>query len=731
MELHRADKTRSTVRRTVGLLVALCLAGLGLSSTTRAATTWHVTSSADDNTDGTLRKAIADAAAGDTIVIDAGANPALTQDRIVITKSVTIQGVDARATTISRGSLSGGDGGLLGVRCNRTTTDTTPCPTVTISNVTLTGGASDFAGALLINGTPRSAPVSNVSLKDVAVVGNTAASTVSGLVVGGIEVGADHTLSLNGVTVADNIAGIAGSSVGGLFVGRNASLTVVNSTIAGNKGHTVGGIYKGTGQAALTNVTIADNESTATFDGRIGNLFAEGSSVNVKNTIIAGGKTAAPGFTNCLITDTGAFSDLGHNVEDTSGTQCDLTDPSSLVGVDPKFVTSAVANNGGQTDTIALQSTSPAIGAVPASSCPATDQRGVTRPDYGQANCDVGAYEYQTPPDLTLAKTHIGAVTEGRKVSYTLSVTNVGGRSSSEVVGVTDSYPSGLSSPTGTGSGWNCASGSVGIPSFSCLRNDALPAGASYPPITITFDVVGAAGSVVENNAHVAGGGDASEANNLAKDAATIVSANHAPSAVGDTFATKQNAALTVAAPGVLANDSDADGDALKAMPLVVPTHGTLTLSPDGSFVYTPASGFVGTDAFTYAANDGKTDSAPATVSIDVTYRFAGFSAPVDNGLLNVTKAGSAVPVKFTLGGNQGLNIFAPGSPGVGTVACGGATDVIEQTETAGASSLTYDAATDQYKYTWKTNKAWAGTCRQLVLKLKDGTTQVANFQFT
>jgi hypothetical protein len=112
-------------------------------------------------------------------------------------------------------------------------------------------------------------------------------------------------------------------------------------------------------------------------------------------------------------------------------------------------------------------------------------------------------------------------------------------------------------------------------------------------------------------------------------------------------------------------------------------------------------------------------------------FAFTGFFAPVDNPpTLNVAKAGSAIPVKFSLGGDRGQDILASNSPASGTVACGGSADVIEQTDTSGSSGLSYDAATQQYKYAWKTSKAWAGTCRQFVLTLKDGTTHVANFQF-
>ena len=50
---------------------------------------------------------------------------------------------------------------------------------------------------------------------------------------------------------------------------------------------------------------------------------------------------------------------------------------------------------------------------------------------------------------------------------------------------------------------------------------------------------------------------------------------------------------------------------------------------------------------------------------------------------------------------------------------------------TAGNSSLSFDPLTDQYNYVWKTEKSWGGTCRQLVVKLNDGTEHIANFKFT
>lgn len=114
-------------------------------------------------------------------------------------------------------------------------------------------------------------------------------------------------------------------------------------------------------------------------------------------------------------------------------------------------------------------------------------------------------------------------------------------------------------------------------------------------------------------------------------------------------------------------------------------------------------------------------------------YNFSGFLQPVDNlPAVNITTAGSSIPVKFSLGGNKGLGIFAAGYPRSMQVACesGEAGSTIEETVTAGGSALTYDAALDQYKYVWKTERSWRGTCRLFVLKLNDGSEHSAKFRF-
>jgi hypothetical protein len=87
--------------------------------------------------------------------------------------------------------------------------------------------------------------------------------------------------------------------------------------------------------------------------------------------------------------------------------------------------------------------------------------------------------------------------------------------------------------------------------------------------------------------------------------------------------------------------------------------------------------------------------------------------------------------MKFSLAGDQGLNIIAAGFPKVVWIACEAGTPEEElEGETAGSSSLQYDSAEDQYIYVWKTDKGWKNTCRQFQLKLIDGETYSANFKF-
>jgi hypothetical protein len=129
-------------------------------------------------------------------------------------------------------------------------------------------------------------------------------------------------------------------------------------------------------------------------------------------------------------------------------------------------------------------------------------------------------------------------------------------------------------------------------------------------------------------------------------------------------------------------------------------------------------------------------DYAPAhgEATLSVRWQFSGFLFPVRNPpTLNIATAGSAVPIRFALGGNRGLSIFAPGSPVVTTIACptGVATNTVPALIQIPVNFLVYiGAPVNQYLYAWKTSKSWAGTCRQFDLQLADGSDQVAIFKF-
>ena len=114
---------------------------------------------------------------------------------------------------------------------------------------------------------------------------------------------------------------------------------------------------------------------------------------------------------------------------------------------------------------------------------------------------------------------------------------------------------------------------------------------------------------------------------------------NTPPTAQGDSY-TLDHATLAVGAAGVLANDSDPDGDPLQSVLVTDVTNGQLSLQSDGSFNYLPNPGFVGTDSFTYYATDGVSQSTPVSVSLVVPH---ADSAPVADD------AGYSVNENFTL----------------------------------------------------------------------------------
>jgi uncharacterized repeat protein (TIGR01451 family) len=121
--------------------------------------------------------------------------------------------------------------------------------------------------------------------------------------------------------------------------------------------------------------------------------------------------------------------------------------------------------------------------------------------------------------DLTPTKSHAGSFTQGQVgATYSVTVRNAGTAATNGTVTVADTLPAGLTATALNGTGWTCT-----VATTTCTRADALAAGGSYPPITVTVNVANNAAASVTNTVTVSGGGDANAANNSASDATTIV----------------------------------------------------------------------------------------------------------------------------------------------------------------------------------------------------------------
>ena len=159
----------------------------------------------------------------------------------------------------------------------------------------------------------------------------------------------------------------------------------------------------------------------------------------------------------------------------------------------------------------------------------------------------------------------------------------------------------------------------------------------------------------------------------------TVNPVNDAPVAANDIFTTPEDTPLTISAPGILANDTDVEGDALTAVLVDPPTHGTLMLTPDGSFTYTPALNFNGADSFTYKANDGQADSNVATVNLTI--------SPVNDAPVAADDA-------YTTSEDNPLTVPAPGLLGNDTdVENDPLTAVLVDSPTYGTLTLNADGA--------------------------------------
>ena len=385
----------------VGLLV------VALGATPAFAVTFNVDSTSDlpdadttnpacDDGDGncTLRAAVEQANSffspgKDTIVVPAGQYNL--GSALSLSSELDIAGAGAANTLIAQTGTA-------------RVFDVTGGSVVGIQGVTMSGGTANFTNGSF-GGNLRSIEAT-VTLDDSIVSGGNGDSGGGLSNVGG-------TMTVRRSLLTDNHAESGGGDSGAIQNTNNGStgigrLTVENSTITGNTARLAGGIAQGGngGSTLVSYSTITGNSSgprtdlpsaggLTVFDGTVtvrGSIVAENSSVDLATPNCASDPTGAAGG------DPGIITSAGGNIE--GGTDCGFGAANDQASTDPQL--GALGDNGGPTFTRMPLTTSPALNSTAFSfpTCPATDQRGVARPQ-GSA-CDAGAVEVvvaQVPPD--------------------------------------------------------------------------------------------------------------------------------------------------------------------------------------------------------------------------------------------------------------------------------------------------------------------------------------------
>ncbi len=243
----------------------------------------------------------------------------------------------------------------------------------TQQNVTIDGGG---AYQMLVVNAGASLALNNLTIAH----GNNSAGNGGG-------VDNEGTLDVTNSTFSGNSAGDGGA------IYNNGTLAIVNSTFSGSTATGAGGGIYNNSAATVTNVTFSSNNAPSSSGGGI---YNNAGTATVTNSILANSTGG-----NCA----GAITNGGYNISDDGS--CGFGTSSGAKGqaigdnvtdLDLALAPGGLANNGGPTKTIALETRSSAIDAIPIADCPFTDQRGVSRPGLVYIKtahaCDVGAYEF-------------------------------------------------------------------------------------------------------------------------------------------------------------------------------------------------------------------------------------------------------------------------------------------------------------------------------------------------
>jgi hypothetical protein len=412
---------------TVGT-VAAAIAAVGIAGQAMAAT-YTVGTTADASTScapasGTcslrqiinFENGIATPNPADTIVVPAGTY--VVGSELSISQSMSIVGAGARVTDVQ---AHGGRVFDIGIPEGGFS------PNVAISGLEISDGlVTFFAGQTPdtgFGGDVRN--LGTLTLDRDWITGGTATAGSGGGISneGGTMTISNSLVSGNASVVASNSGGDSG---GIQNFGPNpitetpGRLTIVNSTIAGNTSALGGGVFSWCGggggpcsPSGAVNTTSIVNSTIANNDGGIrgtsgGGLLVSQGTMAIQNSIVAFNTIDNPTAntpSNCA----GAISTAGHNLD--TGTGCGFHAAGDISGANPGFTSSGPQNNGGDTDTLGLSATSPAIDAIPpgASGCGGTDQRGTSRPQ--GSGCDVGSYELFEPQEGSTFRTQVALAT--------------------------------------------------------------------------------------------------------------------------------------------------------------------------------------------------------------------------------------------------------------------------------------------------------------------------------
>lgn len=437
---------------------------------------------------------------------------------------------------------------------------------------------------------------------------------------GGIQSYNHVTATFTNVTITGCITN---NDAGALSVGGDSDTTLIHCTISGNHCPWLFGGIRTDSPMTLIGCTITDNHTTGGTPTRGQGLG--GGTVTIKNSLIAGNGTG-PGQPDVEAT----LASFGYNIIGELGVSPVTPATGDQFGVSAASVALApLANNGGPVKTHALNAGSIAIDQGDSFGL-STDARGSTRPcdqpaianASGGDGADVGAFEEQATcaaanvaPDAVDDNTVV-AEDSGANVINVLTNDSDANGDALTITAVTQGA-NGFVTNNGTSVSYTPDPNFFGSDSF-----------------TYTID---------DGHSH----------NDTATVHVTVLNVNDPPVVAGEAYTIDQDTPLNVAAPGLLANDSDIDGDPLNAVSYSggATAHGVLAGHANGSFTYNPNPGYAGTDSFTYRVTDGTATSSLITVNLTIRDTQPPSIAaslatallwPVNHELINVGFAASA-----------------------------------------------------------------------------------------